>query len=781
MRRSLCTLVLLVSAAGSAAAQRRDTISDPRSAAADSLTLVRVLEGMRARRDTDAPPADLAVAPNIVGVVRGEGGAPLPNARVSIAEINRSITTGGDGTFVIRALRPGTYHLDVTLLGYAPGHAEVVLPGSGPDVRVEITLRPTALSIEGINVTASPSSADPLNITQSTVELSGKALERNVGTSVAQTLQSQPGMAVRYGGPATSTPVIRGLSGERVLVLENGQRTADLSSTSADHGLSVDPLAATRIEVVRGPASLLYGNNALGGVVNVISSDIPTTVPTHVEGYLSAQGESVNPGGAVSGEIVTGLGGNLAVSLRGGGRNVGDVRVGDGGRLDNTQYENLYGVGGLGYVGGRVQGGVSFGGYRFDYGLPAPADAEESGITIRGDRLDGNGRLDLALGATGVTNLRLDGTAQWYGHDEIESNGEVGTRFSLNTQTANVTAKTALGRFTGAFGVSGLFKQYAPEGEEALTPPANSRNGGAFVYQEVPLGDGDRAPRLQLGARYDFFRIDSDGGDGFGEARSRDFSNVSGSIGLSVPLVEGVTANVSAARSFRAPTVEELFSNGFHIAAGSFDIGDPGLRTETNAGIEGVLRAQTGRVNAQLSGFYNRINDYIFPELAGDSVEVEDEEGGGTFLVPVARYVQRDAELRGMEGSIEAEVTRHVVLGAVGDLVLGDFVGGGHLPFMPAPRLGASVRWDDGRWSLGVEGRHVFEQDRVYLAETPTAPYDLLNLHGGLSFIRAGRVHSITVRIDNVLDKLYFDSSSRIKDFAANPGRNVSVVYRLLF
>ncbi|HEU4452980.1 MAG TPA: TonB-dependent receptor [Longimicrobium sp.] len=739
--------------------------------------------------DTAALPA---AAPPIIGVVRGEDGVPLPNARVSIAEINRTITTGGDGTFVIRALRPGTYHLDVTLLGYAPSHAVVVVPESGPDVRVEITLRVTALSIEGINVTASPTSADPLNITQSTTELSGKALERNVGTTVAQTLQSQPGMAVRYGGPATSTPVIRGLSGERVLVLQNGQRTGDLSSTSADHGLSIDPLAATRIEVVRGPASLLYGNNALGGVVNVISTAIPTTVPTHAEGYLSAQGESVNPGGALSGEVIWGLGSNWALSVRGGGRYTDDVRVGDGETLGNTQYENTYGVGGIGYVGERMQGGVSVGAYRFDYGLPFAEEHDEEegegeahgheGVTIRGDRYDANGRLDLALGGTGFTNLRVDGTAQFYGHDEIESNGEVGTRFSLNTQTANVTAKTAFGAFSGAVGVSGLFKQYSPEGEEALTPAADSRNAGLFVYQELPLGGGELAPRLQAGARYDLYRIASDGGEGFGEARSRDFSNLSGSLGLSVPLSAGIAANVSVGSSFRAPTVEELFANGFHVAAGSFDIGDEDLATETNRGIEAVLRAQTGRVNAQLAGFYNRIDNYIFPQLAGDSVEVEDEEEGGTFRVPVARYVQRDAELRGLEGSVEAEVARRIVVGVMGDLVLGDFVGQDeHLPFMPAPRLGASVRWDDGRWSLGAEARHVFEQDRVYLNERATESYELVNLNAGFSLIAGGRVHSITLRVDNLLDELYFDAASRVKDFAANPGRNVSLVYRLLF
>src|ERR1700741_3872244 len=332
-----------------------------------------------ARADTTAR----IEAPPIVGVVRDAQGTPLPNARVSLPEINRSPPSGADGAFTLRALRAGTYHLDVTLLGYAPAHVQVTVPEEGDPVRVEVVMRVTALSIEGINVTASPSSADPLNITQSTSELSGKALERNVGVSVAQTLQSQPGRRVLYGGPATSTPVIRGLSGERVLVLENGQRAADLSSTSADHRLSIDPPAPPPLPAGLGPASLLHGTSALGGVVNLISTEIPTSVPTHAEGYVSAQSESVNPGGAGSAEVTWPLGSSWALTARGGGRSVGDVRTGDGGRLENTQFENYYGVAGIGYVGERTQGGISAGGYRFDYGLPFAPDAAEGGITIR--------------------------------------------------------------------------------------------------------------------------------------------------------------------------------------------------------------------------------------------------------------------------------------------------------------------------------------------------------------------------------------------------------------
>lgn len=751
------------------------------------VALAAVLAGAGASHAAPAPDSAEA-APPIVGRVRDAAGNGLPNARIVINELNRSILSGNDGSFVIRAVRPGTYHLDVTLLGYAPSHAVVTVPVEGPDVRVDVVLRPTVLSLEGINVTASPRSADPLNITQSTVELSGKALERNMGASVAQTLASQPGLSTRYGGPAASTPVIRGLAGERVLVVQNGQRTGDLSSTSADHGLTVDPLAASRIEVVRGPASLLYGNNALGGVVNVISTDIPTTIPGEVSGFFAAQGESVNPGGALTGELTMPLGETLALNARGGGRHADDVRTGGGGTLHNTFYNNLYGTAGLGYVTEQVQGGVSLGAYTFGYGLPvaehedeAPDEHEEhGGISIEGSRLEANGRATVAFGDRGFTTLRLDANAQRYQHDEIEPEGEVGTRFRLDTQTGNLTAKTRFGRLDGAVGISALRKDYSPEGEEALTPGAESRTGGVFVYQELPLGADAAGPSLQLGARYDVYQVRPEETDDarFANVRDREFSNVSGSLGLNVPVTSQLSASLSVAQSFRAPTVEELFSNAFHHAAGTYDVGDPDLELEINRGAEAVLRAQSEHVNAQVAAFYSRIDNYITPEVIGDTMVV-DEHDGEELSVPMNRFRQDDAHLRGFEGQVEAVVSRRVVLGVMGDLVRGDFIDGGPLPFMPAARVGGSARWDDGTYSLGVEARHAFEQERADPEEFRTDAYTLVNASAGLSLRRGGRIHSIVLRADNLLDEEYREPTSRI--LVSSPGRNLSLVYRILF
>lgn len=200
------------------------------------------------------------------------------------------MTRGTDtaGRFLLRGLPAGRQRLRVLLLGYAPAERLVEIPAqgtartgagssiSGPEL--VITLRSTPLTLPGLQVTGTASGRDPLALTQSTAQLSGKQLERELGATLAETLRNQPGLAVRYNGPAAAAPVVRGLTGDRILVLQDGQRTADLSGSADDHGVTIDPLAAQRIEVVRGPAALLYGNNALGGVVNVIAGDLPTTL-----------------------------------------------------------------------------------------------------------------------------------------------------------------------------------------------------------------------------------------------------------------------------------------------------------------------------------------------------------------------------------------------------------------------------------------------------------------------------------------------------------------------
>lgn len=715
-------------------------------------------------------------APSLAGTVQDESGRPLPRAQVTITRLGRSTTADPSGGFLFRSIPPGTYRLQASLIGYAPESQEISV-AADESTHATFTLQVTPLSLEEIQVTGTPTAADAQAVTQATTQLSGKALERNLGGTIAQTLALQPGVRVRYNGPAAAVPIMRGLTGDRILILQDGQRASDLAGSAVDHAVTIDPLAAQRIEVVRGPATLLYGNNALGGVVNVISGDIPTNVPHRLEGMAVGQTESAFPGAGASLRLNAPLADRWAVTLRAGGRSADDVRIGDdpllGNRLANTDTRNWTGSVGLGYVGDRATFGGAFNTYQFGYGLPVPPETDP--VRLQGNRYEGKARTQVEIGSTLFPSFRADAAVQDYSHDELDSAEDVQMSFGLRTGTVNLLLRQgAIGPFTeGAWGASGLFKQYVNTGPAALTPAADSRGWGAFAFQELALRT--RGPALQLGGRFDHYGITSMDSPKFGPGVDRAFRSLSGSVGLRVPVNDAISGSVSIARSFRAPTVEELFSGALHAGTGSVEYGTPTLAAERGTGVEGVLRIRNHRWNGQFVAYRNQIDNYVYLLAQPDTVV----DG---HPVSVFRYVQDDATLQGLEASIEWAARRDLALGLSGDVLHAEQRNGTPLSFMPAPRLGGFARWDNGVFSLGGEAHHEMRQDRVGSADESTTPaHTLVRLDAGVRVTRAGLVHSLTLRGENLGNELHREATSRIKDFAPSPGRNLALVYRVLF
>lgn len=714
------------------------------------------------------------------GTVTDTVGMPLANATIIVAELGLVTTSNAEGKFLLRGLAPAEYHLSITLIGFAPAHEVLRITSAASDVELEVRLVQTPLRLNSVVVSASPTGTETGQLTQAAVELSGRALQRALGTSVGATLAGEAGVAQRYNGPAASMPVIRGLTGDRILVLQDGERAGDLASSASDHGISVDPLAAQRIEVVRGPASLRYGNNALGGVVNVVTNDIPTVVPTHVEVRASSQAESATPGGVLGAAVTAALGSRGAVTGRASARSLGALRTGGGSVLDGTDFEATSAMLGAGYVGDRLTAGASVKWYDFEYGLPSAAGDPEAGVRLAGARAGLSGRAAVQLPSAWMPYLRVEASAQDYAHDEIEPGGAIGTNFQLRTQTASVQANTATGRARGALGVQGLFRQYEATGEEALTPAANSEGIGAFLYQELALtrsADAEHAAQLQFGARWDTYRVQSKVGQPkFGPAQANDVSSASGSLGLSVPVGGGISISGSIARAFRSPTVEELYSNGVHAAAGSYDMGNAALGPELSVGGEVIIRVARRELSAQMAAYVNRVDDFITPSIVGDTL-VDGE------LWPLNRFAQANARLVGAEAQLEARLGESIVASAVADVVRGEFAGGGALPFIPPARVGAGLRWEKRSRFVGADLRHGFAQQRVTggSVDVPTNAYTVLNVSAGQQWLIGNVLHQLTLRADNAGDARYFEASSRIKRFAANPGRNVTLVYSVQF
>lgn len=712
-----------------------------------------------------------AISGAISGVVRDVAGQPLEQAQVQVLPGGRQALTDGTGRFRLR-VPAGEYRLHVSLIGYAPAQ-RVVRAGAGGEPDLEVRLSPSPLTLGGIVVTASPTARTPSAVAQSTTQLSGRALERELGGTIAQTLKYQPGVSVRSNGPAAALPVLRGLTGDRVLMLQDGQRTSDLAGSADDHAVTIDPLSAQRVEVVRGPATLLYGNNALGGVVNVISGDISGGVPLRPQLAVAAQTETAYPGGAVSVRGTVPVGEDWSVMARLGARTTGDMRTGRdpvlGDRLSNTDARALNGALAVSRSGAAWTASAAVRAYDFAYGLPMPQGADD--VDLRGSRLELATRAEFGLPGELLPAATLDGTWQSYGHDELDDVGVVQQRFELETATLGLRVRQArLGPFSeGAWGVSVLQKSYAATGPAALTPAADSRALGVFGFEEVGIG---RAA-LQVGARADRYSVSSHRSEKFGDAVDRVFSALSGSVGLNVPLATGLGITVTGSRSFRAPTVEELFSGAAHAGTGSVEYGQPSLRAERGRAAEVLVRLGTARLNGQAAAFINRIDDYIQLEYQRDTVIA------GTTM-PVFRFTQSPATLRGLEGSLEIALTPALLLAGRADWLHAEQSDGTPLSFMPPARVGLTLRWDNGRFALGGDAHHERAQQRTGPAEeTATDAHTILRVDAATRLRVLGRVHAFSLRVDNLTDVLHREATSRIKDFAPAAGRNLSLTWRV--
>jgi iron complex outermembrane recepter protein len=722
---------------------------------------------------TAAGAAAVAAQVAVTGVVRSADGRPLAQAQVLVLPGGQQATTSSDGTFGVRGLRPGTYTVHASLIGYAPLSREVRVPASGAAEPVELRLAVSPLTLGGIDVTATPTARVLGAVAQSTTQLSGRALERELSGTLAQTLRYQPGIAVRSNGPAAALPVLRGLTGDRVLVLQDGQRTADMAGSADDHGLTVDALTAQRVEVVRGPATLLYGNNALGGVVNVISGDMSGGVPLRPQLAFAAQSESAYPGAALSARALVPLGETWSLTARATGRTAGDMRIAEdpvlGGSLRNTASRSGSGAVTLSRSADTWRASVALRAHAFAYGLPTPPDADA--VDLRGDRLEIAAQSELDLPFTPFPSVKLSATAQDYAHDELDSDDVVQQRFALRTENVTVQVRqAALGRLgEGAWGAALLLKQYAATGPAALTPAADSRAVGAFAFQELGLGRAG----LQFGARADRYTIESKSSAKFGAGVTRVFDAMSGSIGVNVPVSDVVTVGVTGARSFRAPTVEELFSGAPHAGTGSVEYGDPLLREERGRSAEALLRATGSRVNGQVAVYVNAVTDYIQPVFQRDTVI-----GGATL--PVYRYAQAPVVLRGAEGSLELALRPTLLLALRGDWLHAEEESGMPLSYMPPARWGTALRWDNGRYALGADLHTELAQRRTGRAEeSPTDAHSILRLDAAANVRLFGRTHALTLRIDNATNAAHREATSRTRDFAPAAGRNIVVGYRL--
>jgi iron complex outermembrane receptor protein len=728
--------------------------------------------------------AGVAFSGRLLNSVTGE---PIANATVQIDELRRQTTSNPDGTFVLEAVPPGTYHVSVRSPGYSSRRTEItVSTTAGPSV--DVIVDPELHFQEVVSVSAD--SRSQFEAFQPTSVLAGQELSKQLEMSIGATLENQAGLASRSFGPAPARPVIRGLDGDRVLILQDGQRMGDLSSQSGDHGVTTNPAAAQRIEVVRGPATLLYGANAIGGLVNVITEDIPTRSIAGVNGNFTFDLGSAAREAAAAGTLQAGNG-KFAVNLGGAGRRSGDVDT-PLGEVANSQSRSGMANFGASWTGTNGYFGGSYGYDDTKYGIPVV----EGGILQLTPRRHS---LSLRGGAQGLTgafdSFRGTLSQRRYKHDELEGD-EVGTAFKNDTTELELMGShRTVGRLKGSMGAWMLDRAFDAQGAEALSPAVDQRGLAAFLYEEVTWPH----VTVQFGGRVDRAKFEPAG------EPEREFTNGSGSVGLlfrPAAADDRLTVAVSLARAARNPALEELFFFGLHHGNFAIELGNPDLESEKALGFDLALRWRSGRASGEVTYFRNDVSNFIFRNvLDHEEFEAREEEFEARFPgrelvgheehegeeaeeeeVAIVDFVGADALLQGLEAHADFQVTPGVFAEFGIDYVRGTLsTTGDPLPRIPPLRLRGGLRYQYNAFQAGGDLVRAATQDRVSGAERPTDGYTLLKVFASYSFDRGGVLNTITARVDNVADELYRNHLSLIKHLVPEMGRNFKLLYNVKF
>jgi len=689
---------------------------------------------------------------------------PVHGVVITILQLKRSIVTADDGTYEFKDVPPGMYDL-LAHLDRVPDVVESVevRAGSTADVPIQIRLRVVG---EKVTVTASGDEETTINAVQPVTSIdSTELMERNT-QSLGDALEHQLGVAKRTFGPGTSRPVVRGFDGDRVQVLEDGNQVGSLGYQSGDHAEPIDILSLEKVEVVKGPATLLYGSSSIGGVVNAITGHESSHPGTR--GYVTGIGGSNNYQAGGSAGVEYGAE-QWLLWISGGGQRANDYNTPIG-RITNSYTRAGNGSGGFGFY--PKQGFLSVD-YALDkkrYGIPFDPEDEEPEVVFLNPRRQsvrvnaGFNDLDHA-----VSGSRFSLQYNDYRHSEISAaTRDVNTSFANKTFTyRGVFDERRSRNGSGSFGFWGMHRDYTSSGAEALAPPTMQNAFALFAVQKI---DAKRAS-LQFGGRFEHNGYDPSALPGRTAPR-RSFNGLSAAVGGRVSLWTNGVFAVNYSHSYRAPSLEELYNEGPHVGNATFEIGDPGLKRERGDGIDLSVRHSSPRARVEMNYFFYRFSDFIFLAPTGNI-----EDG----LIE-ANYAQDTTRYTGAEAGLDIALHTNWWLISKLDYVNAELTRSGTpLPRIPPLRgiIGLEANYKGVRFypELVLSNR----QDRLFPTEDRTAGFGLFNLTASYSIAQEHVMHLMSVNAYNLGDRLYRNHLSFIKHFAPEIGRGVRISYTVRF
>lgn len=811
-------------------------------------------------------------ATTVTGKVTDTAGQPVAGAEVKIEGSRRVAYTDVNGVYRFDDVKQPHIHLHVYSSNYI--HGDNDLGDVNTDQNVDFVLKPA--SVENIVVTANALQSSVLESVTPVTVIGAEKLRKIEAPTLGETLKNAPGVHSTYFGPVSSSPVIRGNDGPRVKIVQNGLDVSDVSRVGPDHNVAATLSSATQVEVLRGPATLQYGSGAIGGVVNVVDKRIPQYQVEGVEGEAETSYSTVNNGSYTRADV-TGGRGNIVWHVDGFYRDTDNADIPGfasidpdedepNGELESSAMETRNVVAGLSYVAEEGYFGFAVEKLDNEYGVPGHSHAHgeeehdehdeehedeeheehdhgEEGVLLDVDMTRYQAAGEWHSPFEGLTNLKFAAAYTDYEHAEIED-GEPGTVFTNESSDIRLSAyHEEVNGWHGVFGLQFNHSDYNAVGEEAFTPANTTSSYALYLIEQKKVGDvtfelGGRLERTTLDAdasevELNVLHEDHEGEEHEGEEHDEehegeeheehavafnfpdyDFTSLSLSAGANWEYQEGHSIAVTLSRSERAPSQQELFSAGQHLATQSYEVGlvfdmdeeghiEEDLRSvneEVSTNLDITFRKFTGSWGYSASFFYNQADDYIFQtstglialseheehgeheeeELEGEHEEHEHDEHGDEDGLPIYYFQQADADIWGFEAETYVDLTDTLRLTVFGDYIRAE-IEDDNLPRTPPMRFGSELSYVNNGLSADVGFTWYDDQNDVASFETATDGYTLVNASVQYEFGTQGIDWVVFARGENLTDEEARVHTSFLKDQAPLPGRNFTMGVRALF
>ncbi len=701
-------------------------------------------------------------------VIETQSSTRLGGVTVRIKGLEKHVRTDANGRFKFDVVPEGQQTLQFLKVGYQQFEQVVNVNTSTPYLKIELETLP--FQLQTITVYGSKRTLSQFEETTD-LALDEAELQRRLGMTLANTLADESGISQRTMGRAIARPVIRGLGGDRLLILENGERTGDKSASSADHAVSIDPMTAEGVEITRGPASLIYGSSTLGGVINVKSNHIPQILPSRLDTHLTFQAESVNSGLTGTTGFTFPIG-DFAGNVEWNRRRASDIQT-PVGVLENTDLSNVNFSGGASLIKPWGFIGASGSSYGSDYGVPGSPEGHISGVNIALDKQRYEGQMEYRFNTRMLEKVKLQTAYTRYQHQELESNGTLGVEFGVLTYNVSAMAHV----FDNAVaGIWGEYRDHATGGFYWTPHTREFALAGFFLNQR----NFDKLT-LQGAIRYDVRRAEPFRPGAVvraGTVKRRDFNGFSGAASGIYHWTDRLSTGATLMKTFRAPGIEELFSDGPHLAVFSYEIGNAELESENGYGTELFAKYANDRFRLNLALFRNQIQNYLIPTQSG-----EKEWGSGAAgWLWIYQYMGHDVIMNGAEIQIGGEVLPHVHLQLNMSYVNGT-IQTNRRPLERVPPLNGKfvISYTPAPLHVYVASRFSGSQTRLGEFEEPTGGYLVYDIGSYLNFSWWQLENMVVFEIENLFDTTYREHLSRIKSAMPEPGRNVKLLYKLNF